>query len=85
MKKNDVPINPSVSEKGKSLIKLCHSCGHVHEAIAEIERCFQCKKSFLPAKYFEKIHDIHQSYQQLFSKADELDEKDLIKGLMILW
>ncbi len=85
IKKNEIIFTPTVNELEKSLIKLCHSCGHMHETILEVERCDLCKKSFLPAKYFEKIHDVHQSYQQLFSKVDELDEKDLIKGLMAIW
>lgn len=85
MKKNEELFKQNVSEKEKSLIKLCHCCGHMHETAIELDRCLQCKKSFLPAKYFEKIHDVHQNYQQLFSKAEELEEKDLIKGLMTIW
>ena len=69
----------------KILVKKCYCCGHINESAAEIQRCHQCKKSFLPLKYFQKIHDIHQNYSQLFSQASELEEDDLIKGLVVLW
>lgn len=85
MKKNEIQYMQVSSQSEKSLVKLCHCCGHLHEAVVEVDRCIQCKKSFLPAKYFEKIHDLHQNYLQLFSKVEELDENDLIKGLMIIW
>lgn len=73
------------SIQGKSFIKQCHCCHFVHESAVEIERCQNCSKSFLPLRYFEKIHDVHQTYQQLFSTVDQLEEKDLIKGLSVLW
>lgn len=85
MKKIETKLTPFTNEHDKTLVKLCHCCGHLHDTSIEVDRCQLCKKSFLPAKYFEKIHDIHQNFQQLFSKTEDLEEKDLIKGLMVIW
>jgi hypothetical protein len=78
-------IESSGKECAKKIIKQCHCCGHIHEETYEVERCHSCKKSFLPIKYFEKIHDHHQNYSDLFSRVEEIEEKDLIKGLIVLW
>jgi len=67
------------------IVKSCHCCGHSQADVKEVERCEKCFKSFLPLKYFEKIHDVHQNFSDLFSEADELSEMDLIKGLTVLW
>lgn len=85
MKKSEEQIHSEYSESKKLLIKQCHCCAHIQETAIELERCTQCQKSFLPLKYFEKIHDTYQNYTQLFSAAEELEEKDLIKGLIVLW
>ncbi|MDH4467589.1 MAG: hypothetical protein QE271_05980 [Bacteriovoracaceae bacterium] len=73
-------------QSGKNkLIRLCHRCGKCHETEVELERCPHCQKSFLPSLYFQKIHDEHQKYQELFSHAQEIQESDLIKGVAVLW
>lgn len=83
--KNKFKNNIDHSSDKKLLIKQCHCCGYVHECTHEIERCSECQKSFLPLKYFQKIHDHHQNYSDLFSSVDEIEESDLIKGLFVLW
>jgi len=85
MKKETQNSHIEHTESKKLFIKQCHSCGTVGEHNKEIERCTQCSKSFLPLKYFEKIHDVHQQYSELFSSADEIEDKDLIRGLIVLW
>ena len=70
----------------KTLIKKCHICGHINESKKELERCKNCKKSFLPSSYFSKVHDNSgQSYKNLYSLAHEIDEKDLIIGIHVIW
>jgi hypothetical protein len=45
-----------------------------------------CEKSFLPLRYFEKIHGRkNQQWASHFSSTEDLDEEDLIKGLFVLW
>ena len=85
MKKDVESFQGTFAENTKTLIKKCHCCGKMAESLKEIERCSTCQKSFLPLKYFEKIHDVHQQYADLFSHVEEIDEKDLIKGLLVLW
>ena len=85
MKKTEEQTYSEHSESKKLLIKQCHCCSHIQETATELARCSQCLKSFLPLKYFEKIHDTCQNYVELFSAAEELEEKDLIKGLIVLW
>ena len=87
MKANDLKITltTETEKQQKTFIKVCHKCGMHHQSVVEIERCLQCQKSFLPLKYFQKIHDVHQNYSELFSTAEELEEKDLIKGLIVIW
>ena len=80
-KKNDTKLS-----KDKVIIKKCHVCGQVSETTAEIERCIKCNKAFLPLKYFMKVHEQEDSkLKDLFASSDELDEKDLIKGIYVLW
>jgi hypothetical protein len=70
----------------KTIIKKCHLCGLIMMSSKEIKKCKQCNKSFLPLNYFGKIHAKNtKEFEALFCTSDELDEKDLIKGLMVLW
>lgn len=72
--------------KKKLLIRRCHICGEVMESYAEVERCTECKKHFLPLNYFGKVHATNsEAYKQLFEVAGELHEDDLIKGLFVIW
>lgn len=77
-----------VTEKAKEklLIRACHSCLKINEAPHELERCAHCSKSFLPLRYFEKIHaDKEKKFEKLFANSDQIEEEDLIKGLLVLW
>ena len=68
------------------IIKKCHICGHINESGSEVERCQKCNKSFLPSSYFSKVHDgVGEQYKNLYSSAEELEEKDLIIGIHVLW
>lgn len=72
--------------KEKALIRVCHSCLKVNESFQELQRCQHCSKSFLPLRYFDKIHnDKEQKWENNFSFSDQLAEEDLIKGLFVLW
>jgi len=68
----------------KLLIRACHACLKINESESELERCTHCSKSFLPLRYFEKIH-AHKNFDESYEEADEIEEKDLIKGLFVLW
>lgn len=68
------------------LMRVCHRCQHINESSVELARCTQCQKSFLPLRYFEKIHTAHgEIWKNNFSGASEIEEEDLIKGLFVLW
>ena len=70
----------------KILIKKCHICGHINESSCEVERCKKCQKSFLPISYFSKVHDNSGvKFKQLYSRAHEINEKDLIIGIHVIW
>lgn len=70
----------------KVIIKKCHVCGHVGEHHQEPQKCVRCKKSFLPANYFSKVHSKNQQdYEKLFAFGHELQDEDIIKGLTVLW
>lgn len=72
--------------KEKLLMRICHRCQHVNESVAELERCTQCQKSFLPLRYFEKVHTAHgDEWKNNFSRVSDIEEEDLIKGLFVLW
>ena len=72
--------------KEKLVIRACHACMKLTESYQETERCLHCSKPFLPLRYFEKIHGFKdKSWQKHFSEAQDLEEKDLIKGLFVLW
>ena len=68
------------------LIKKCHKCGYVMETNIEPKKCAKCLKSFLPLKYFSKIHAKNcKEFQKLFCESHDLQEEDLIKGINALW
>ncbi len=74
------------TSKEKTLIRVCHSCLKLNESHKELERCQHCGKSFLSLRYFYKIHgDKKQKWENHFSTTDVLEDKDLIKGLFVLW
>jgi hypothetical protein len=79
-------MNELQKSKEKTLIRACHSCLKINESHKELERCTHCNKSFLPLRYFDKIHnDKDQKWEHHFSMSEQLDEEDLIKGLFVLW
>ncbi len=72
--------------KEKLIIRACHTCLKINESYQEIQRCLHCNKSFLPLRYFEKIHQNKgQSYTSHFASSDQIEDEDLIKGLFVLW
>lgn len=78
--------NTILKTKEKLLIRACHSCLKINESHQELERCTHCKKSFLPLRYFEKIHQQKDlKWENHFSASDQIEEEDLIKGLFVLW
>lgn len=78
--------NLSAPNKEKMLMRVCHRCLKLNESPRELERCLHCNKSFLPLRYFEKIHAQHdEKYENHFSTSEDLQEEDLIKGLFVLW
>lgn len=77
-------LSKQVSDR--SIIKKCHICGHMHDTTTEIQKCTSCKKSFLPTKYFEKVHAKNSDdFKLLFSNVSELHEEDLVKGITVIW
>ncbi len=79
-------ITIGATEGSSKLIKKCHVCGHLMESKKEIEKCECCHKPFLPMNYFGKVHAKNSSeYTQLFSRASELHDEDMIRGLTVLW
>lgn len=75
-----------VYKQQKLIVRVCHACGHVHESSVELERCQRCNKAFLPLNYFSKVHKVHgNKFHELFAESEQLEEKDLIKGLYVLW
>ena len=70
----------------KVIIKKCHICGHLNCTSKEIEKCPKCGKSFLPSSYFTKIHcTSSREFKELFARADEISEEDLVKGIHVIW
>jgi hypothetical protein len=68
------------------LMRVCHRCNHVNESSVELERCTHCQKSFLPLRYFDKVHASHgEKWKTNFSSTAEIEEEDLIKGIFVLW
>lgn len=68
-----------------SLIRRCHKCGQITESHLEQTKCVNCGKAFMPLNYFDKVHNHTDEYEALFAPVEELEEKDLIKGLFVLW
>lgn len=76
----------TVKSKERLLIRACHSCLKVNESDRELERCQFCNKSFLPLRYFDKIHSCKEAkWENHFYPTELIDEEDLIKGLFVLW
>lgn len=74
------------TKKEKLLIRACHTCLKINESNKELERCMHCNKSFLPLRYFDKIHgDKELKWENHFYPTDLIEEEDLIKGLFVLW
>ena len=70
----------------KSIIRQCHRCLQVSESPKELEKCPKCHKAFLPLNYFEKIQgDQKSKFEDLFADGSELEERELIRGLFVLW
>ena len=68
------------------IIKKCHVCGHISESKEELRQCKSCQKAFLPLNYFGKIHAKNETeFRDLFASSGEIEEEDLIKGLIVLW
>ena len=84
---NKESIKRKIHQNDKKLIiKKCHLCGTVNEGTDEPRRCTGCKKSFLPANYFSKVHAKNsEKFDNLFASSDELEDNDLIIGLNVLW
>lgn len=79
-------IEVTQTESTAKIIKKCHMCGHLMESRKEVEKCECCNKPFLPMNYFGKVHAKNSTeFKQLFSKASEIHEEDLIKGLSVIW
>ena len=67
-------------------MRVCHACLKLNESDRELERCMHCNKSFLPLRYFEKVHQQKdQKFDQYFAHTDQIEDEDLIKGLFVLW
>lgn len=70
----------------KLIIKKCHRCGTLMESYSEVKKCTGCKKHFLPANYFSKVHAKNSAeFEELFVSSGELQETDLIIGITVLW
>lgn len=79
-------VTIEAKESSSKIIKKCHVCGHLMESKKEIEKCDSCHKPFLPMNYFGKVHAKSSTeFKQLFSKASELHEDEMIRGLTVLW
>lgn len=75
-----------ISKRPQSLIRLCHKCLKLNESTSEIEKCGHCQKSFLPLRYFDKIHARPKNeWSSHFSSIEDIDPKDLIQGLFVMW
>ena len=85
MKQEEIKKNKQ--KEAQTIVRKCHCCGEISESRKELERCTGCRKPFLPGRYFEKIHHSKspKDYQKLFADASEVDEIDLIKGLLVIW
>ena len=76
----------SIQPVKRVIVKKCHVCGEIIESFEEVQRCSACKKSFLPSNYLDKEHARNsKEFELLFDSSSEIDERDLIKGLHVLW
>lgn len=70
----------------KQLFRLCHVCDRLNESDAEILRCENCGKGFLPINYFEKIR---ARVQQAARESDGQNMPNItmspIYGLIVFW
>ncbi len=74
------------AKSSRTIIKKCHCCGYLMESVREVERCDKCNKSFLPSNYFGKVHAKNsKEFKCLFSNVEELEERDVIKGITVIW
>ncbi len=79
-------VEDAKKSKEKLLIRACHRCLKINESMNELERCSHCKKSFLPLRYFEKVHHAKgPKGENYFYSTELLDDEDLVKGLFVLW
>ena len=79
-------MSKKYNDQQKVIIKKCHICGHINYSKIELEKCSQCRKSFLPSSYFTKIHSSSaKEFEDLFAHADDISEKLLIKGIHVIW
>lgn len=75
-----------MDHKEKTIMRVCHCCLRLNESMQELQRCLHCSKSFLPLRYFEKIHSQKSApWDTHFSSGKDLEDEDLIKGLFVLW
>jgi hypothetical protein len=72
------------SKRKKVIIKKCLHCEHINESFVELERCKKCKKSHLPSQYFNKIH-LNEDFKDLYEDAEEIEQKQFLKGIDIIW
>lgn len=75
----------SQKQKSMIIIKKCHKCDYINETLDEPEKCQHCESAFLPLNYMEKIHQKRSKNFTLYASSDQVKEKDLIKGLYVLW
>ena len=75
---------PNKAANNQLLLRKCHFCGHINESKHELEECQHCSEPFLPLRYMEKIHE-DRTGVRLYEKIQAIDEKDIIKGLYVLW
>lgn len=74
----------SKTKHKRILLRKCHFCEHINESHHELEECQKCSEAFLPLRYMEKIHQDRGGIT-LYEKSQAIDEKDIIKGLYVLW
>ncbi len=68
------------------IIKKCHLCSSLIESYAEVQKCPSCHHAFLPTNYCKKVHAKNsREFALLFDDSSELNEKDLIRGISVLW
>ncbi|MDH5580628.1 MAG: hypothetical protein OEY33_01860 [Bdellovibrionales bacterium] len=74
------------TSRNKTIIKKCHSCGHIMESRTEVQKCAQCNKPFLPVNYHSKeTAKTSLDFYDQFQEAEELSEETLVRGIQVLW